>query len=137
MGIEHLKRKFEDGEADIISEIYSTHFRARLEDGMPNIGQEDIESASATSPNPLLNFEKRNNMLEYDSIEENESGMKTNFGPAPDVATYSKPLKDQIKYVQYIPKNAKGTLEDAVNQLYMDDEVRKDFEARIAGDAKI
>lgn len=38
MGIEHLKRKFEDGEADIISEIYSTHFRAKLEDGMPNLG---------------------------------------------------------------------------------------------------
>ena len=38
LGIEVLKRKFEDNEADIISEIYSTHFRAKLDDGMPNIG---------------------------------------------------------------------------------------------------
>ena len=29
--------------------------------------------------------------------------------------TYSKPLKDKIRYVQYIPKDAKGTIEDAVN----------------------
>ena len=28
------------------------------------------------------------------------------------------PLLDKIKYVQYIPKEARGTLEDVVNQLY-------------------
>lgn len=37
---------------------------------------------------------------------------------APRPETYSKPLQDKIKYVQYIPKDARGTLEDAVNQLY-------------------
>ena len=37
---------------------------------------------------------------------------------APRPETYSKPLEDAIRYVQYIPKDAHGTLEDAVNQLY-------------------
>ena len=43
--------------------------------------------------------------------------------PAPDPSTYSKPLQDKIKYVQYIPKMAKGTIEDAVNQLYLEKEM--------------
>ena len=34
---------------------------------------------------------------------------------APHPETYSKPLKDKIRYVQYIPKEARGTLEDVVN----------------------
>ena len=40
--------------------------------------------------------------------------------PAPRVETYSRPLNDTIKYVQYIPKDARGNIEDAVNQLYKD-----------------
>ena len=130
MGIEVLKRKFEDNEADIISEIYSTHFRAKLDDGTPNIGQDD-------GTNTFLGLEKNN--IEYDSIEDNEptqmndSGIKSTLGPAPDVNTYTKPLQDQIKYVQYIPKTAKGTIEDAVNQLYMDDQVRQNFDAQRSG----
>ena len=46
------------------------------------------------------------------------------FG-APNPETYSKPLKDQIKYVQYIPKDARGTIEDAVNQLYQQKEIHR------------
>ena len=42
--------------------------------------------------------------------------------PAPSLNTYTKPLQDNIKYVQYIPKDARGNIEDAVNQLYKDPE---------------
>ena len=63
----------------------------------------------------------------------NDSALKSTLGPAPDVNTYTKPLQDQIKYVQYIPKTAKGTIEDAVNQLYMDDTVRQNFDAQRSG----
>ena len=40
--------------------------------------------------------------------------------------SYSKPLNDKIKYVQYIPKDVRENLEDAVNQLYKDHEPGQD-----------
>ena len=44
---------------------------------------------------------------------------------APRPETYSKPLQDKIRYVQYIPKEAHATLEDAVNQLYMQRDIHR------------
>ena len=144
-GVEHLKRRFEDNEADIISEIYSTHFRPRSGLGVDaedaeKEGRPVKEPATNGSPAPLLPLD-RVAREEYDSIEERDEpsqlgdsaarGYLSKSVPraAPSVASYSRALQDQIKYVQYIPKTAKGTLEDAVNSLYMDDDVRKQFEA--------
>lgn len=51
---------------------------------------------------------------------------------APRPESYSKPLQDKIRYVQYIPKEARGTIEDAVNQLYHQKEIHR----RINGNGK-
>ena len=80
-GLDHLKRRFEDNEADIISEIYSTHFRAKSDlkdakavDGEGTEGRErEVRGSTASgSPPPILNMEKVNAREEYDSIEERD-----------------------------------------------------------------
>ena len=92
-GIHNLKRKFEDNEAEIISEIYSTHFRARsgLAEGHqgdnddpnnPARGDDediDVEEREARmlapgdfSPPPFLPMDKVNRE-EFDSIEATEN----------------------------------------------------------------
>ena len=53
---------------------------------------------------------------------------------APKVETYSKPLQDNIRYVQYIPKEAKGTIEDAVNQLYHTHQIKRKLNGDDASD---
>ena len=55
--------------------------------------------------------------------------------PAPSPATYTRPLQDNIKYVQYIPKDARGNIEDAVNQLYKDPEPGLDLLQRRKNEA--
>ena len=54
--------------------------------------------------------------------------------PDPKVETYSKPLQDQIRYVQYIPKEAKGTIEDVVNQLYHTHQIKRKLNGDDASD---
>ena len=75
-GIDHLKRRFEDNEADIISEIYSTHFRPRsdLKDAQEKDQEDEREEIEVRrsrvnpSPPPVLNMEKVNAHEEFDSI---------------------------------------------------------------------
>jgi hypothetical protein len=42
------------------------------------------------------------------------------FTPAENPNTYSKPLNDEPKYVQYCPNDAvnSGTIEDIINKIY-------------------
>lgn len=144
-GVKDLRRKFEDNEADIITDLYARHFKPQdavmttvygsASQDTPN--DKTTEGNVGLAPNDSIgepHFDSRLFAQGYllpvdDKVMPQEKKIAggdnyaRNGAPNPD--TYSKPLKDKIRYVQYIPKDARGTIEDAVNQLYNQKDVHK------------
>ena len=152
-----LRRKFEDNEADIITELYARHFKNKPD---TSVTQKSVTQKSVTDrpgqveQGGILNSSDGYEAPPTDSIEElvgfntdiEDEAMQRrdkNFtrrpsqsaGGAPRPETYSKPLQDKIKYVQYIPKEARGTLEDVVNQLYHQKDIYRKLNEGEPGDS--
>ena len=88
--MKNLKRKFEDNEADIITELYARHFKGKVEatqdsgligeDSCVDVGfNTEIDDMEADLNDRRSNLPKR--------ISKSITG-----APAPKVETYSKPL---------------------------------------------
>ena len=123
-GVKDLRRRFEDNEADIITELYARHFKNQTESEhkQSRTERDDMKSrGDRLGPDDSIEDMGFGTDAE-DPLEENKGkqvqGDARPAVGAPRPETYSQPLQDKIKYVQYIPKDARGTLEDAVNQLY-------------------
>ena len=154
-----LRRKFEDNEADIITELYARHFKNKpdttntqksVTDRPFDINQGGILNSSreaydaATDSIEELGFntdiddevtQQQIERAEYQAMQPRQRRASLSAGGAPRPESYSKPLQDKIKYVQYIPKEARGTLEDVVNQLYHQKDIYRKIHGAEPGDS--
>lgn len=118
--VRDLCRKFEDNEADIITDLYSRHFRPR--------GLDSPDNKMGFGTNDSIGDDHEGFLLDpFEDVKISDRKNQTRVG-APPPETYSKPLQDSIRYVQYIPKEARGTIEDVVNQLYHEQEIHRRVE---------
>lgn len=129
-----MKRKFEDNEADIITELYAKHFKTTKNESS-KMSQTHRDNAKVARDGTLIDdsigagfntdiedeYERHGSKF---AIKSNNDQVAALNG-APKVETYSRPLQDKIRYVQYIPKDAKGTIEDAVNSLYQKNHINR------------
>lgn len=130
-GVKDLRRKFEDNEADIITDLYARHFKAKGDaEFQPKNGSKNDSNLDAQDSIGEQGFvlDMADDLTNKDRKQQQPEGRNSKFqhiNGAPNPETYTKPLKDKIRYVQYIPKEARGTLEDVVNQLYHQKEIHR------------
>ena len=126
-GVKDLRRKFEEKEADIITDLYARHFKSKGEaDAQSKAGKDDsaLDVQDSIGEQGFI-LDMTDDLTNKDRKPEGRASNFQHANGAPNPETYSKPLKDTIRYVQYIPKEARGTLEDVVNQLYHQKEIHR------------
>ena len=102
--MKNLKRKFEDNEADIITELYARHFKGKVEAGQMSQTQRGA-TVEATQDSGLIGEDSCVDVgfnTEIDYMEADLNDRRSNLpkrisksitgAPAPKVETYSKPL---------------------------------------------
>lgn len=103
-----MKRKFEDNEADIITELYAKHFKTKNEGS--KMSQTHRENSKILREGALVD-DSIGDVAGFntDIDDEFNDRVGTKFAidhikppppeGAPDVETYSRPLQDKIRYV--------------------------------------